>query len=485
MLINMVENEKFEDVSDDVIDIHFIMNNFKNGILRFGWIIIVFAIISSGIVCLKMKYDYNPRYIAAATFAVNLNLESNGTIYEDNLRASQMSATFPYIITSGVLKNIIAVDLGVESVSESITAENIEGTNLFTIRVVANEAKWAYLVLQSVIKSYPTVAEMVVGSTYLSMIEESGVPKEPSNSPNYLGIIELGALPGAAIGVIILLFYAVTRRTIYRNSDFIKLSSIKHLGTLPKVLFKRRSKEIMNITILNDKLVSYREDIYRIRTRVEKISAAKKMKSILITSAVPSEGKSTVALNLALAFAQGGKNVILVDCDLYRPSIKNMLSLEEEFQGLEKVLAGETKLTDAIRYIDEMKLSVLACSKPVDHSAEIMGTEKIHNILAELEASFDYVILDTAPSAILSDTADLAKHVDGAIYVIKQDYAKVNHILDGLEHLSESSNIDIIGFVFNCVRVGIGSYGYGYGYGKYGHYGHGKKKHAEELLLEE
>lgn len=468
----------FETETEDAeyaIDLYALIHNLWIGTKKFGWLIIVLAIITSGIASFRTMKSFYPYYSASATFAVKLNMNSSNSIYEDSLRASQLSATFPYILTSGVLRNIIATDLGVEYVSEDISAENVEDTNLFTIRVFSDDPNWAYQVLQSVIKNYPQVAETVIGSTYLDMIEESGVPKNPVNHIDYIGGLKTGAMPGVACGIFIIILYAVTRRTIYKLEDLKELSNMKQLGSLPIVVFKKRGNNKERILLNNKKLPpSYVENLYKIRVRIEKIAANKDLKSILVTSAIPGEGKSTFALNLGLALAEEGKKVILVDFDLRRPSVHNMLSLEEEFTKFEKVLQEEIELPEAIYYSEEHKISVLACSKPMKNSSEIIGTAAIGRIMKELKQNYDYVIVDTAPATIMSDTTDLAMYVDGAVFMVKQDYAKVNYIVDALEHLVDSSNIEMIGCVLNCMNTSFYNYGYGYGYGSYGKYGYGK-----------
>ena len=483
--MNSFEKE-IEEENDYMIDLYTLIEDIWKGIRKFGWIIVILAIISAVIASLRTYKSYYPFYTASATFTVNLSTESEASnIYDDNLKAAQMSKTFPYIITSGVLKNVIAADLGAAYVSESITAENVENTNLFTLKVTSDDAQKAYDVLQSVIKNYPKITETVVGRTYLNMIDETGIPMEPANRLNYRNSVMLGALVGFALGILILLIYALTRRTIHKEEDLIELSSIKCLGSLPEVLFKRSEKNYnTEVSLLNEKLPQwYKESIYKIRTRVEKTAASKQMKSILVTSAIQGEGKSTLAFNLALALAEGGKEVVLMDCDLRHPTIKNMISLKEGSVGLDDVLNGKAELKDAIRYYDDLKFSVLICSQATQNASEVLDSPKMRELLTELEETADYIIVDTAPSAILSDTSNLAKLADGVIFLVKQDYAKIYQILEGLEHLSESSGIEIIGCVLNCVKSGIGGYGYGYGYGygRYGRYGYGKKKNSAEL----
>lgn len=468
-----------EEEIDYTIDLNSFIEDILKGIKKFGWLLIILAILTGGIGCLQEYRNYYPYYTSSATFTVNLSVDTaDGSIYNDNLKASQMSKTFPYIITSGVLKSVIASDLGIEYVSDSITADNVEDTNLFTIKVTSGDANRAYDVLQSVIKNYPTIAEMVVGSTRLNILDQTGIPQEATNQIDYKSSGKKGALVGVFLGTLIILTYAFTRKTIHKVDDLTEISNMKHLGTLPVVLFKKRGKKFNTaVTLSNEKISSwYRENMYKIRTRVDKIANNGQMKTILVTSAIQGEGKSTFAFNLAITLAEEGKNVVLVDCDLRHPSIKNMLTLQEESVGIDKVLNGEVELKDALRYYQDLNITVLAGTKPAKKASEIIGTMKMKDILNQLGEKEDYIILDTSPSAILTDTSALAKFVDGAIFVVKQDYAKMNQILDGLDHLSESSNINFIGLVLNSARAGIGGYGYGkYGYGKYGRYGSANK----------
>jgi len=123
--------KEIEEEKEYMIDLYILIEDIRKGIEKFGWLVAVLFVISIGIACLITNRGYSPYYTASATFTVSLNNDSgDASIYEDSLKAYQMSKTFPYIITSGVLKSVIATDLGVASVSESISAENVEDTNL-------------------------------------------------------------------------------------------------------------------------------------------------------------------------------------------------------------------------------------------------------------------------------------------------------------------------------------------------------------------
>lgn len=461
---------------DDVytIDLSGILRNFVKGLKRLFWLIPLLALSAALLFCLYARKKYSPRYTAAATFTVNLDLASDGSIYEDSLRASQLSATFPYIITSNVLKNIIAEDLKLAEVTERISADNVKDTNLFTIRVTSDNPARAYEVLQSVIKNYPKVAETVVGVTRLNMIEETGIPTMPSNPVDYQRLIIYGAEIGAALALFLIIIYALAEKTIHKPDDLTQVTNVKLLGLLPHLHERKKGLigDVRKRAGQNDRLaLEYMDDLYRIRTRLNKIADSGDKKTLLITSAVPAEGKSTFAFNLALAMAELDRKVILIDCDFRRPSIIKMLPDSAGNIYLNDVLEGKEELSDAIRYYDEYKIAVLACVKPIHETSEIMGTRGIGAVLEQLKEDYDCIILDSAPSAIISDTLELAKFADGVIYVIRQDFSKVRQIQKGMEHIVESSRAEIIGCVLNNVRHLPAGNGYGYGYGYYGRYG--------------
>ncbi len=477
------------------IDISNLIRNMLKGLKKLFWLIPLSAAIVSLIICLYFRESYSPKYTAAVTFTVNLNMESNGTIYEDTIRASQMSSTFPYIITSSVLKNIIAEELKLDSLEDLITADNVEDTNLFTIKVTSDSPQRAYDVLQSVIRNYPLIAETVVGGTHLNMIEETGVPNEPSNLINYFRLALYGALIGAAVGLLLLAGYAVARKTIHKPDDLTEVTNIKFLGMLPHLPGRKGSKLITNIRDGAYKsgraAMEYIEDLYKIRTRADKIINSKGMKVVLVTSAIPGEGKSTFAFNLALAMAEQERKILLLDCDFCKPSIYNMLSNTEGNISLNDVLEEKAILSDAIKYHENLKISVLACYRPIVNSSDIIGAQRMSYIIEQLKEDYDYIIIDSAPSAVISDTLELAKAADGVIYVIRQDYSKIRHIQKGLEHIVESSRAEIIGCVLNNARYLHMSYGYGYRYGYYGSGYYGKyaksrsKKESRELITEQ
>ena len=204
----------------------------------------------------------------------------------------------------------------------------------------------------------------------------------------------------------------------------------------------------------------------------------KKGKLILVTAITPTsagEGKTTIAINLADALAEAGSRVLLIDCDLRSPSVARALNRENEV-GLAEYLKGETTYQHIIQRSDNQNLFLIFAGRPVSDASELFAKPECRQFLEACRGTFDYIILDTPPAALLADAAEVAELADGAILAIRQNYAPRHKILECAQLLSDSK-LPIIGCVMNYVAggsSGSGYYGYGYGYGGYGYgYGYG------------
>ena len=203
----------------------------------------------------------------------------------------------------------------------------------------------------------------------------------------------------------------------------------------------------------------------------------KNVETLLVSSSISREGKTTVSLNLAIAFAERDKKVLLIDGDLRNPSLHTNLEMsQKDIQvGITDVLRDRAKPGQAIINYKGTTLDLLLGRKSVGNASELLSSRRMQETIEELADYYDYVIIDTPPSAMMSDASELAAFVDGALYVIRQDYAQIKYITEGIGLLSDTG-IQVLGCVLNCAENGFGSYGYG----KYGKYGYGYSKYNPE-----
>ena len=210
-----------------------------------------------------------------------------------------------------------------------------------------------------------------------------------------------------------------------------------------------------------------------VRTNVQFSSIDRDVKKILVTSSKPGEGKSTVISNLAIAVALSGKKVILIDMDFRKPKINKYFGLSNEM-GLTNILAGQWMTSDIVKSTDTPNLSVLTTGPKPPNPAEIMGSKRMGEFLAEVEKSYDYVLVDSPPVLAVTDAAVLSTKMDGTIVVVESGKTETGHAMEALRNLQ---NVDakIIGVILNKVKAD-GSRKYGYYYSSYYEETGGKKK---------
>lgn len=228
---------------------------------------------------------------------------------------------------------------------------------------------------------------------------------------------------------------------------------------------------------------SAREAFKRLRTNmlISLGEASEKNTNIIgITSAQPSEGKSTVAINLAYSLAEQGKSVILLDCDLRRPSIHRNMGVEQT-PGLTEVMSGRVNLSNAVsRYkssANSTYFDLIVSGELPDNPSEILGSKDFLRLLNVASDAYDVVILDLPPVNAVIDAAVVAKLTDGLVLVIRENHCPRFVLEDCMEQL-KYAKANILGFVMNGSANGAGkrykygkAYRYSDGYYQYGHYG--------------
>lgn len=463
------------------------------GMLRYWWIILVVLSILSSVFFFRARHDFVPQYTASATFTVEANSGTstgNATTYNTTI-ARQIGKVFPYLLKSSAMSRMVADDLGLDSVPATIETETLSDTNMVTLKVTSKDPYLSYDILQSLTKNYGAVSEYVLGNVTLNLVDGSGINTWPSNMISFRREALKGFGLGIALVFMALYLYAVTRKTVKKEKDLKDVLNVPCLAVLPDVRLKKRSN--MNTKILMDqKHVPgfFAESVRNLRTKLVQDIKDNQTDSFLVTSALAGEGKSTLAANMAIALAQRGYRVLLIDGDLRKPALARTIGLETKGTGFCDLITGKASLDEVIiPYGNDLTLAVIPGGKSSNDAPALLNEEKMGKLLDTLREGTDIMIIDTPPCAVVADAAVYARHVAGAIMVVRQDYAKFNDIITGVELLNDAK-LRIIGCVLNRFIAGItrsGSY-YGYGYGRYGYgrygygygYGYGYSEYGEE-----
>lgn len=456
------QNEENKQTEEGLIDIVGLLTDYFRTLRRMWIWVLILAVAGGTFSYLRSYMTWSPRYTASATFTITASQDgadstTGSYAFYDNSTAEQMANTFPYILTSGVLSRRAAETMGREAVSGQITASSEANTNLFTMSVTDSDAGLAYETLQAVIQCYPEVSEVIIGRTNMQLLDETGIPAYPDNPRDGKGALVKGAGAGALLGLLWAGAVTISRMTVKKKEDFQTRAHMKCIGEVPQVTMKKRSRESRNVlNILNEKTdPAFEEAMQLVRGKVEYSAWRHHSKTILVTSALAGEGKSTLAVNLALAFSKSGKRAALIDCDLRHPSDRKILGLEEG-SGLYEVLTREARLGDVLltgkdmEMDEEFKFCFLPGGKAAEDGSRLLGSERMQKVIEAVQEKVDYVILDSAPAGLLTDAGVLAQYADSAIFVIKRDFASTTHIMEGLEELSES-RVHLIGGILNGV----------------------------------
>ena len=441
------------------IDVVVLLRDFLR-VMRKMWIrVVALGVIFAILMTVHANMNYREYYTAYSSFTVNIwseEDESGISAYYANAAPEQMETSFPSILTSGVLQRRVANDMGVDAISGSISANVVENTNIFTLSVTDTDPERAEETLQAVIKNYPSVSEAVVGKLEMNILDESGVPTAPDNPKD----LKQDALKGGLVGIVLGLAWAVLvtllRKTIRTEEDCQKYINQRCLGSVPFVRIKERSDKSKRHLNITKKTIDpeFKEALRMVRNKLERYTGGGSMKRIMVTSALSGEGKSTIAVNLALSLALEGKSVTLVDCDLRNPSDAAILNVETN-QGLVDYLVGKAEFTDCVFQITNdndkkrrFKFFFVPGGQAVADGSNLLGSERMKWVIDVVSKTSDYVILDSAPVGLLTDASVLAQFADCSMFIAKKDFARVEHIMNGIEHLSES-NIPVIGCVIN------------------------------------
>jgi capsular exopolysaccharide synthesis family protein len=315
--------------------------------------------------------------------------------------------------------------------------------------------------------------ELVLQSTYVESrvvdrAQANYVPVSPKGSMMYMmAIVFAIALPVGFIAI-----KGMFNRKILFRAEIENLTSFPIIGEV--ILDKSKDP----LVIKEGKRTFIAEQFRRIRTSLAYLGVSHAgKKRVLVTSSLSGEGKSFVALNLALSLAMTGKKVVLLELDLANPSLNKKLGVDYE-KGVSDYLMGECEPEDVIkRTTANSNLFFLPCGTLPDNPSELLMNERLKELLDYLEEIFDHVVIDSAPASLLSDAYVLSPMCHATLYVVKHKFTPKVY-LERLEQENSVNQLMNVGIIFNGIKsrgFTTNGYGYGYGYG-YIHDSNGKKK---------
>ena len=458
-------------------------------VLKKWWLLVVSATVMAAIGLGIAVVTTDPTYSSDLSFTI-YNQEASNVVSSGDITSSvQMANTFKYILKSRKMLEQVAdkceFDVTTDEIRRCMTVSNESDTNIIIIRITTGSAKRSYGIAKGFEECYPNVVDIAYPNATLKLCEEPFEPQNPDTSKSMFRFSVIGAIVGFVIAFIAVIVTNAVRDTVQTVEDIqMKLES-NLIGTIANVHgkgSKGKKKNKGNRLIITDRTLGFAfiESYKAIRTKVETYCARKNHKVILVTSAGENEGKTTVSMNLALSLAQNGKSVLVIDADLRKPAVSKFLNLNvSPDYDLASVISGKTELSDAIKFVEKHKLFILTTAHSNDEPTEILSSQQMHKVIKAAREEFDYVIIDTAPAAVVTDANILSNFADAAILVVRENFSACARIRNVIEDIT-ANKAELIGCIFNNVASdGVRGayskykYGYGYGYGGYGRYGYG------------
>lgn len=458
-------------------------------VMKNWYMIVAAALVAAMMAFVFVDFTFSPVYRTTATFVVSSG-STTGTAYANLSSANNTATVLTEVMGSSILRAKVLEEIGLDSFDGQITAEVSGDTNLLIMTVTGSDPREVFLMAKGMAEHHHIVSDKALSGTVVELLDPPYAPVHPINTPGIIVVMIKAALLAAmaAAAVFVVLAYLADKVRSREEAD--EKLTCHLIGELchekkRKTLGSFFGKNKRSILITNH-LTSfvYTESVHKIAGRVDR-HRHKGEKTIMVTSVLENEGKSTVAANLAISLAKKGKKVLLMDCDLRKPSMELIFDLGRSDVTIVDVLNGRAKAEDAVRQLENSGIWLMPARKSLKAATNMLHSKAMEKLLEEAGKSYDIIIMDVPPMAMATDAENLTQFVDTSLLVVRQNAATADQINDAAEVLGKGSHL--IGCVLNNVYgsagftpvSGYGGYGrYGkYGkYGKYGRYGYGSYK---------
>ncbi|MBN2438781.1 MAG: polysaccharide biosynthesis tyrosine autokinase, partial [Deltaproteobacteria bacterium] len=321
----------------------------------------------------------------------------------------------------------------------------------------------------------------------IRVVDAAEIPKSPV-SPKKTQNMLLGLIVGLALGIGLAFFLEYLDNTIKVPDDIKERLKIPYLGPVPVITMaadnpggnpgksgtREGSLEEDLVTIGSPK--STASESYRgLRTGILFSAADVPPRTILITSAAPTEGKTITSANLAVTMAQAGNKILLIDCDMRRPRMHRVFNVPRD-RGLSNILAGTCGIDETLLHTAIPRVDIIPSGPVPPNPSEMLGSQSMFKIIETLRGRYDQIIIDSPPITAVTDSVIISRWVDGVLLVIRAGETHREIIKNGIG-LLQAANARILGAILNGVNMGRDSYYYyQYYYYYYGEDGEKKKK---------
>lgn len=408
-----------------------------------AWIIILTTVVFMASAGLITSCFITPVYEANTTMIVDINQspEEISTVTGEQLTSSQkLTVIYGEIIKSRAVLSGVAkalnLDISGNEIRDKVTITQIKDTQMMNISVLDKDPKQAKDIANTIPVIFKEEAKRIVKANDVKVIDKALEPITPIK-PNSPIVISMSGIIGFITGIGIILGMEYISSKVRSPKDIQYNLNLHVLGVIP---YRGKSKSNKKNEI---------EEIYRsIRTEIILSKSNHNIKSILITSSKPNEGKTTLITNLARNFSKlDSKKILIIDSNMKNPKIHKMFNIDNA-KGLSDILKGTYTIDDCVQKSDINNLDVLVAGESITTSSELLSLDKFSNLVTYLNTKYDYIFIDSPSINIATDASLIGNFVDATILVIAYEEVEIDKCNISKQKL-EYVNSNIIGCILN------------------------------------
>ncbi|APE16667.1 polysaccharide biosynthesis tyrosine autokinase [Mycolicibacterium pallens] len=454
-------------------------------LLRTRWITVCVTTLAVVLGAVLYTLLTTPLYQASTRLFVSASSggASVSDLYQGNLFSQQRVLSYAELLGGGTVAqrtiDKLKLDTTADALEKRIKATVKPNTVLIDVSVldespvrardIANALSDEFVALVGELETTTPGAQ---ADSRVVVEQRASVPTKPL-VPNPVRNIGIGLGLGVLLGVGLAVLRDMLDNTIKSQQTLEEIAGSSVVGYIP---LDKDIRKVPALSFVSDNSGTA-EAFRKLRTNLQFLAVDNPPRVIVVTSSSPAEGKSTTAINIALALAEAEHNVVLVDGDMRRPSLDKYLDLVGSV-GFSTVLSGTASLAEVLQKTEFPRLTVLTAGSIPPNPSELLGSLAARKVLDELRAQFDFVVVDSSPLLAVTDGAVLAATADGALIVARFGKTKRDHLAHAVENLN-SVGASVLGAVMTMMPArGGSSYSYHYSYG--GSSGDGNRDQRKE-----
>ena len=439
--------------------------------LRAGWWLAVMGLVIGGVAALGVSLLMTPKYQAQTQLFVSTDdSSSTSAVVQGGQFSQDRMSSYAELLGGAELTTRVLNTGSVEGLTPAELAGEIEVTTLpqtvlLNVTVTDSVPVRAQRIATAIGQEFPKLVNELettsqgVSPVRVAVVHGPSLPTVPVSPKTLLNVI-LGALVGLLLGAVAALTRARLDRTVKKAEDASRFAGAPVMG----VVLRHPGLESGHV-VDSVRMARVAEDYRHLRANLQFLDVDEPPKVIMVSSALPGEGKTTVVINLALALAEGGRKVTVVEADLRRPKITRYLGMVGGV-GLTNVLAGAADVSDVTQYYGDDGLAVIAAGPTPPNPSELVASASMAELLGKLRASNDFVLVDAPPILPVADSTGLAVIVDGVLLTVRYGTTRTDQ-LEQAAATVQRVGARTLGVILNIVppKAEVASaLGLGYGY---------------------